>query len=218
MLLSKMNTEITGKKFNEEYKDVVCVKFLNDDLTHFNYTYKNDLNIDTKKFTPYGHCKSGGLYFCTIDNAKIFIKLYGNKFSYVKIPDDARVYVEKQKFKANKIILEKIQHISVFINKLSDDNNPILDSLIEEDAYFLGYITNPSDDLIKKYIQNNIHYVRYFDHNAITIEKIQKIQKYIVEIFDVNKHSIDTINDIPYKYHTEELYEKIGHKNEITGE
>jgi len=54
---------ITGKEFNEQYKNYEFYKLLNENLIHFGYKYVDGLNIDINKFNPTNECMKGGLYF-----------------------------------------------------------------------------------------------------------------------------------------------------------
>ena len=42
-------------------------RIMYDSMTHYGFTYKKGLNIDTVKFNPHGTCKSGGLYYTTFE-------------------------------------------------------------------------------------------------------------------------------------------------------
>lgn len=127
--------EISGKQFNKLSKDIELVKLTNCNEIHNTFEYKTGLNVDTLKFNPHGTCSSGGLYFCTIQNAFRWV-FYSNKLftpltmmMYIRsvtIPDDASVYVESDKIKADKIILGERKQISVdmylkFIDILKND-------------------------------------------------------------------------------------------------
>ncbi len=99
---------ISGQEFNQLTKGKIFVKILAIDLIHRGFTYAQGLNIDTVKFNPTGSCRAGGLYFSDIENIDGYFS-YGSKYSFVCIPDDARVYTEDKKYKADKIYLEDIQ-------------------------------------------------------------------------------------------------------------
>ena len=76
---------------------------------HNGFPYKTGLNKDRLPFNPSGKCRSGGLYFFS---EKQLVNFHLNVAYYnvvwirkVTFPDDARVYAEKGKFKADKFIL-----------------------------------------------------------------------------------------------------------------
>ena len=106
---------LTGKdfkiKFNSENK--FFVRYMNDSMRHYKFTYKEGLNEDTIPFNPSGDCESGGLYFTTVDYVHNFKSCThpNHHIRLVEIPDDAQVYVVPMfnKWKADKIIIgEKI--------------------------------------------------------------------------------------------------------------
>lgn len=99
----------SGEKFNDLFKNIKFCKILRDDQTHFGFKYNEGLNIDTKKFNPKSSCEIGGLYFSTLDDVYIY-SLWGPKIADVIIPNDANVYIEYKKFKADKIILSNIRY------------------------------------------------------------------------------------------------------------
>lgn len=99
--------EITGYVFNKLYNDKF-IKLTNENEIHNNFHFVDGLNIDTQKFNPTRSHSKGGIYFTKKKKAWMWLK-YNNQIMMnmrtVTIPDDARVYVEKNKFKADKIIL-----------------------------------------------------------------------------------------------------------------
>lgn len=99
--------ELSGEEFNKFY-ETKMYKFLNDDLIHNKFKYKLGLNEDILPFNPTLECSSGGLYFCEESQCHIFAKHFGNKLAHITIPNDAKVYIEQNKFKADKLILTEI--------------------------------------------------------------------------------------------------------------
>lgn len=115
--------QTTGKEFTSIY-GTIFYTVLSDDLCHNGFRYKLGLNTDINKFNPSGSCTQGGLYFTNIQNLLKFMS-YGSKIGIVTVPDDAKVYVENDKFKADKIILTKLiesEHEALAIYKLSREN------------------------------------------------------------------------------------------------
>lgn len=97
---------INGFDFKQQYGHRFY-KFIKHDMTHHQFTYKLGLNVDTIPFNPKGTCKAGGLYFTDFANLTCF-QIFGSQIGIIEIPDDAQVYVEHQKFKANKFILHEL--------------------------------------------------------------------------------------------------------------
>ena len=111
-----ISKEISGKLFNELIGETKIYKILKDTLYHHNFQYKEGLNIDTVVFNPTNECKLGGLYFCE-EKFLINYIYYGIKIATVEILDDACVYVENKKFKADKLILSNIILLHLFTFK-----------------------------------------------------------------------------------------------------
>jgi len=95
---------ISGREFNRLYRGVKLYKFTNLSENHNGFQFKTGLNIDTVPFNPTGNCEPGGIYFTEAKFANMwkFIHTYCRD---VTIPDDAQVYAEYMKFKADKLIL-----------------------------------------------------------------------------------------------------------------
>ena len=109
----KLHTEYSGAEFNKYHKyrnkgETKFYKFLNNDLIHYEYQYKNGLNIDTKPFQPRECYRGGGLHFCKKSTCKFHWKNYGTKVALIEIPDDARVLIMTNEFKADRIIIKEI--------------------------------------------------------------------------------------------------------------
>ena len=50
---------LTGKDFNNKYKNIDFYKIINLELIHHDFKFKNGLNIDTVPFNPKGNCFPG---------------------------------------------------------------------------------------------------------------------------------------------------------------
>lgn len=100
---------VSGKKFNELYKDTKFVKLTNGPEIHNGFQFVDGLNIDTVEFNPTSQCCAGGIYFCVKDMTEHWRRNLASIFFIrdVTIPDDAQVYCESEKFKADKIILSR---------------------------------------------------------------------------------------------------------------
>lgn len=117
----------SGAEFNRLYPHP-CVKLTNPSETHNGYVYADGLNLlGRRQFSPHGSCSTGGLYFCDQRSIPAWI-LYGNTMTLyyraVSIPNDARVYVEHDKFKTDALVLGERHvhyrgpHVERFFNKL----------------------------------------------------------------------------------------------------
>ena len=92
-----------NENFQQKY-----VKILHFSLCHYNFVYKNGLNIDPLPFNPSG--KGGGLYFCKTEDAYLFLH-NGTMIADVEIPIDDRVHREGKELKADRIIISNIRII-----------------------------------------------------------------------------------------------------------
>jgi hypothetical protein len=104
--MASVYSTVTGKKFNELYKDTKFYKITNESECHYNFQYKDGLNEDFIKFNPSGYCNPGGLYFTELNKIGYYLE-YGCNIREVKILDDSLIYIENNKFKTNKFYLEK---------------------------------------------------------------------------------------------------------------
>ena len=117
-------------------------KMLASNLTHHGFTYKLGENIDHNEFNPSSSCTKGGLYFTTLNNLLKFV-MYGQYIGIIEISDDAYVYVEEDKFKADKVTLVKILDKEVDILellRLSYENGCLLPTDMCDYAAQYGYL------------------------------------------------------------------------------
>lgn len=99
---------ITGREFNELFSHHTFIKLTNETENHNTFQFHDGLNVDIIEFNPKGECNPGGIYFTEFEKAHMWLYYSTNYMKYIReviIPDDACVYVEKDKFKANKIFL-----------------------------------------------------------------------------------------------------------------
>lgn len=116
---------INGFDFKQKYGHRFY-KFIKSDMKHHQFTYKLGLNVDTVPFNPKSTCQAGGLYFTDFANL-VFFQTFGSQIGIIEIPDDAQVYVEHQKFKADKFILHELIDI---------DNEKDLEKMINIESDF----------------------------------------------------------------------------------
>jgi len=193
--MAQLRTEYSGLQFNEIYKRTKFYKFLNYDLKHYDFQYKVGLNIDTVQFNPTSECSAGGLYFCEESKCHVFWNDYDEKLSRVTIPDDARVYVEKYKFKADKFILTEIIDFSnmfdeFWINIAKKDHRgldyvknqtpEICDILVRTDIWTLRFVRDQSnmltEDLCRYAVSVNIFALKHIK------EQSEELRKFAVQL------------------------------------
>ena len=143
--------ELSGHNFKnicDAYGNNKFYRFLNDDLVHNNFEYIIGLNVDTNPFNPSGDYLEGGLSFCDKPTAYLYWKNYGKKLAIVEIPNNARVWIEKESFKADKL----------FITKIIDFEN-VTDnfwlSILKNDYHVLACIKNQTKSICKAAIKKN---------------------------------------------------------------
>ncbi len=104
-----------GKQFNEKFNECKMVKLTNTNENHNHYQFKTGLNVDHLPFKPKGECQAGGIYFCSFDKLNQWLHYSERPMFYIRlvtIPEDAFVWVENDKFKADQLILSDRQLIS----------------------------------------------------------------------------------------------------------
>jgi hypothetical protein len=80
-------------------------------MTHHGFKYVSGLNIDTIPLDLVNDCTEGGLYFCDEAHITEWVSS-GELVADVTLPDDAVVVMTPTKYKANKIILSNVRHVS----------------------------------------------------------------------------------------------------------
>jgi hypothetical protein len=86
-------------------------KILNEDMKHYDFQYKEGLNILKEEFNPSTEeCSKGGLYFTTEEHVLYWIVQFKNasKIGKVTLCEDSRVVKYSNKSKTDKFILSDI--------------------------------------------------------------------------------------------------------------
>ena len=183
----KIGNWYTGKEFNQKINQLLF-RITNFTETHRIIQYRSGLNVDTIPFNPTKECQQGGLYFfdqSQINNYKQYVHPDDAYWiRQVEIPDDARVYVEFGKYKADKFILRSrlpignyqpdklcnmyAQYIESIKQVYGTDSNkfnkectffldyPTLPSIkISYDPCFLEYVKEQTDEVCLKVVKQN---------------------------------------------------------------
>lgn len=80
-------------------------KIIRQNHTHYGFTYKEGLNIDTKPFQPEGSCVAGGLYFFTdLEDLSRWLD-YGVYLYDVEVPKGYKYVQEYSKHRAEALYL-----------------------------------------------------------------------------------------------------------------
>jgi hypothetical protein len=155
-----------GSSFNEINKEKKFYKITNKEEKHFDFQYKDGLNIDIHEFNPTDECEQGGLYFTELNNIKYYFE-FGIWIREVILPDDAQIYVENKKYKADKFILkEKME-----INQLLEWNDPdFCKSAVQQNGCALQYVKSEfqTEDICKLAVQQNGYAILYVNSELLT--------------------------------------------------
>ena len=182
---------------------------MNDDLKHFNFTYKKGLNVDTEPFNPTGECSKGGLYFCEESKCRFYFCHYGSKLALVEIPNDSRVYVEEDKFKADKLIIKKI------IN-FCDVDDEFWINILPKKYMILEYIKNPTYELYKLAVQEEGLALKHVKNQTnelcmLAIQQdgmaLQYVKNQTNEMCELAVQHNDSQNDSALQYVKNQTYE-----------
>ena len=136
------------------------VKLTNKECCHNGFQFHEGLNIDILPFTPYGYCEPGGIYFTTPDNIWIWLHYNDQTIFYiwdVTLPDDAQVYHQKAKSKADKIILSNRKTLYDFFS----DNLDISLLNLKYDEHIFNYIDNQTPEFFLAAVQQNGTILRF---------------------------------------------------------
>lgn len=167
-----MYTEISGKELNDIYGlKPIFYKCLANNLTHHDFTYKLGLNVDTIEFCPSGRYKAGGLYLTDYDNIAMFLN-YGPKIATITVPDDARCYLECNKFKCDKIIIESIMCLK---DHEFGNNTEFCVNAVKHNGCVLQLIKEQTFELCMVAVKNNGLSLRFVNETIQQHDKYQEI-------------------------------------------
>jgi len=190
---SPLYKEYNGKKFNKIFGKNKLIKLTNKHLYHHGYTYHEGLNIDKYEFNPTIGNQAGGFNFTILNKIGRWLN-----YSYVEmyycwdviIPDDARVYVDKHKFKTDKFILKNMTPIKDL--KCWYDNK-FCWKAVTQNYNALKYVINQSDKMCKYIVKNNGYAIRHVKNLTYTICMIAV------------EHDGMALQFIPQKFQTENI-------------
>ena len=151
------NRVINGKQFNQKYQQNKFVKLTNEKENHHNYQFQTGSNVDSITFNPQGNCQPGGIYFCEISKLSLWLH-YNPEIGpmvfvrWVTIPNDAQIYIESDKFKADKIILGDRQQIA----DLQEWADPVYCSAaVRLNSHALQYVKEQTPELCLKAVKHD---------------------------------------------------------------
>ena len=217
----KIFTEYSGREFNELVGKKKFYRFNNPTEEHRGVKYKTGVNKDPLQFNPSGTCERGGLYFISEDELAIWLEKWLYHFcllkdrqrvklsckcnrSYfspyifkwireVKIRDQARVYVDNKKYKANEFVLgERIDIHDFKIDSIEDkilNKYPHLLKFIKNQTHkqcieairkcpmIIKDVNKQTDELCKMALAENLDTFKYIKHPTPLIKKFVKNEK-----------------------------------------
>ena len=154
----ELHNVLTGTEFNSLHADKKFYKVLNDTLCHFDFTYTEGLNVDTQPFNPSSTCSKGGLYFCEEEHLHLYLFSYGSICATVSIPDNALVYKEDTKYKANQLILHNIQPITEL--PLWWDAT-FTKNIVQKNGYALKFIKEQTEEMCRLAVQQHGYALKF---------------------------------------------------------
>ena len=185
--------EYSGIEFNKIYKDIKLYKFMNDNLIQHNFKYELGLNIDNIQFNPNRFTK-GGLNFCDEQSCHLYFDWYGKTLALIEIPDDARIFVEEGKFKADKLIIKEILNFDNI-----DDEFWI--KIVSKNTDALKYVKHQYPELCIAAIEKNYHSFKHVKNQYLTqelctlaVSKNCQMLEYIKEEFKTDDLCLLAVN------------------------
>jgi len=138
---------LSGKGFKLLFPELSnnLIKLTNLRENHNGFQFIKGINIDNINFDPTDDCKPGGIYFTEISKLCMWLKYNGQCMKYCRkviLMDDSKVYIERDKFKADKMILEDRIDISDLNEWVWLDKDYCLKAVNQYDNV-LKYIKDP---------------------------------------------------------------------------
>ena len=174
------NNTLTGKEFTDRYNksETKFYKILKKNCIHNGYEFINGLNIDPIPFNPEGECSSGGFYF-TEYNKICYWLTYTKDLTYiaeVTIPDDAKVHIKDNKFKADKLILNLNNKITIKDHECWNDED-FCKIAVRTNGHYLEFAIVQNDEICELAVQQDGHALQFVRKQTEEICKLA-VQQY----------------------------------------
>jgi len=153
-------------EFSELYPTTKFYKITLQRETHNGFLFETGLNIDDVQFNPTGECRPGGIYFTEFNKIPKWID-YRSDLHWIRevtFDEYSQIYIEKNCFKTDRIILGERMSISDFYKDI--DEKTILKHL-SINGNLLKFIENQTDEmciiacinsgLALQYVKNQTH-------------------------------------------------------------
>ncbi len=187
----------TGANFNIITEGRAFVKLTNKDSAHNDFSFFEGINVDSVPFNPHDECTPGGIYFVEKKYFINWLQYNENTMEYVwdvKIPNDARVYVENYKFKSDRIELynkRKIEDMDIWNNMEMKDYKRIVKKCPLISKYLKTKIQDP--EFYKLAVENDNYNYTVHDGDRLFPNGFVRHDKYIIKC-------------IPEKYITPQMH------------
>jgi hypothetical protein len=175
-----------GTEFNILFPETKFYIFIN--KNRGNTELVTGLNVDTKEFMPIPKPNSGGIYFCEYNAIHLEFDQSHNTYREVTIPDDAQVYIELNKFKADKLILSEEKNIwnnehlckKILIErhcffgdfaKIINQTEELCIIAVSKNPFVLWYVKNQTEDICKIAVYRNYEMLEYVENQTEEICK-----------------------------------------------
>ena len=189
---------LSGIEFNQKYKDINFYKLTNESEIHNGFQFKDDINEDTIPFNAHGSCTPGGIYFTEESKIGMWTYYNGSEMKFIRkvtIPDDTKIWVEEDKFKADIIVLgtriliedfvETYDDITEFIRQepsnikyIKKRTEEICKLAVSQDGYALKYVQKQTEELCKLAVSEDGFALQFVQNQTEEICKIAVTQNY----------------------------------------
>lgn len=179
----EIGTVITPKDLD----DFECYKITNEEEIHHGLNYKDGLIIDPIEFLPFGQCITGGMYFFTREQLPFFSEYVDNPYWIRKItfPDDAKIYVETNKFKCDKFILGPRKKFNIFDFSLTEEEKI---TVVKSDGSLLMYLKDASEAVQLAAVKSCNYAIQYINEPTEEM-KLISVKKYCYSIRHIKNPS-----------------------------
>ena len=166
---------LTGAIFNQQYLNKKFVKLTNQLENHNGYQFQTGLNIDSIPFNPQGKCNPGGIYFCLFEDLQLWLNYIDQEMFYIRlvtIPDDALVWTEQNKFKADRLILS--DRLEIGDLEVWKDPAYCL-TAVKYDGLSLRFIKQQTPEICLEAVKNNDYGLLYGYALKYVLEQTEEI-------------------------------------------
>ena len=167
---------LSGKEFNNKYRGKKFVKLTNREEKHNGFEFKSGLNVDIIPFNPKDSCRAGGIYFCELGKLSKWLEYGYQKMyyaRYVSIPDDAQVYEEEDKWKADSLVLGEREEISKL--RVWDDEKYCMEA-VRQNGSALQYVRDQRETICLEAVRENGYALKYVNNQTeeISLEAVKE--------------------------------------------